>query len=260
MAVALPMGPWKRLGPALRSGPLPVFGVTVSVLGHAILLGSLALVAGLWTQSNQPKVYVVNLVAGLASPRPSPLPALPPLPTASPPLPESPPDLPPLPTLARPAPQLPPAALPPRELPRPVESFQPRDLPRGQTAERTSPSEARPVARQPAPAGGPTAVSAEVSDFPFAWYLRQVLGKVEQEWAKRPPISDPPQRPVIFVEILRDGSISPPRVEKSSGNAFYDQAAVRAITNASPFPRLPDEWTRPSLRILFGFELRPIRG
>jgi TonB family protein len=49
-------------------------------------------------------------------------------------------------------------------------------------------------------------------------------------------------------------------VEKTSGNTFYDQAAVRAILEASPFPPLPEEWTRPSLRVMFRFELRTGRG
>lgn len=275
--MAVSMGPWRRLGPALRRGPLPVVGVTVSVLGHAVLVGALALIAGLWSPSHPSKVYIVNLVPRLASPRSEQAPTLPPLlRTPSPPSPREvpePPDLPPLPAAAKPAIPLPPSpALPrPEELkpvlpPRLAESPHPRDLPprmqrfdeKGQAAERTStPPEPRPAARQPAPAAGPTAVSAEVSDFPFTWYLNRVRLKVAERWAEQPRISEPAQRPLIFVEILRDGSIKPPRLEKSSGNALYDQAALRAITEASPFPPLPQEWDRPTLRILFGFEVRP---
>jgi protein TonB len=119
---------------------------------------------------------------------------------------------------------------------------------------------ASPTPRQPDPSPGTTAVSTQVSDFPFTWYLSRVQLKVTERWAEQPRISEPPQRPFIFVEILRDGSIKPPRLEKSSGNAFYDQAALRAIIEASPFPPLPQEWNRPTLRILFGFELQPARG
>jgi protein TonB len=99
-----------------------------------------------------------------------------------------------------------------------------------------------------------------VSDFPHAWYLRQVLQKVEDRWQRQGHASEPEDKPLILVEIQRDGSIRPPRVEKTSGNAFYDQAAVRAILEASPFPPLPEEWTRPSLRVMFRFELRTGRG
>ena len=56
--------------------------------------------------------------------------------------------------------------------------------------------------------------------------------------------------------VLRDGTIKPPAIHKTSGNAFYDNAALRAVMGAGPFPKLPDDWTKPSLRILFTFDLR----
>jgi protein TonB len=62
------------------------------------------------------------------------------------------------------------------------------------------------------------------------------------------------------VEIQRDGSIQVPRVEQSSGNPLYDQAALRAIVDASPFPPLPQDWARPSLRVMFRFDLMRDRG
>ncbi|MBI4607562.1 MAG: TonB family protein [Candidatus Rokubacteria bacterium] len=333
------MGPWRRRpGPALRGGTLPMRGMTASVAGHVLAL-VLAFLAGIWSEPRA-KVYVVNLVAGLPSPRPEPSSAVRAQPVAAPPkappaVPRT-PQLPPRPAEARPAelpprpadvarppdlpprraevvrpgelepvhlpdPKLPPArraevvrpaelppptlarpeerkpVLPPRvaELPRAreVPPLAPRREAKDQPAERPAPprvsplpaseSTSRPAEAPPARslvAGqGKATVSAD-SDFPFAWYLRQVLSKVEEEWAKRPPISDPPQRPIIFVEILRNGSINQPRLEKKSGNEFYDQAALRAIINASPFPRLPDEWNRPTLRIQFGFELQSGRG
>lgn len=100
----------------------------------------------------------------------------------------------------------------------------------------------------------------DVSDFPHAWYLRQILQKVEDSWARQAKVAEPEQKPLVYVEIQRDGSIKPPKIERSSGNEFYDLAALRAIADASPFPPLPDAWPRPSLRVLFRFELRPERG
>jgi TonB family protein len=62
-------------------------------------------------------------------------------------------------------------------------------------------------------------------------------------------------------EIGRDGSIrEQPELEKSSGNTVYDQSALRAITEASPFPPLPPEFKAASLRVHFGFEFRPDQG
>ena len=53
-------------------------------------------------------------------------------------------------------------------------------------------------------------------------------------------------------EIQRNGSFKLPTLKESSGNATYDQAALRAVVDAGPFPPLPQDWARPSL----GLELR----
>jgi TonB family protein len=110
-----------------------------------------------------------------------------------------------------------------------------------------------------APTGSVTgsgALTLDVSDFPYAWYLRQVLQKVEQEWQRQNQPNDPQQKPQVYVEIQRDGSIKAPAIHKSSGNSYYDNAALRAVMAASPFPKLPDDWSKPSLRILFTFDVR----
>ena len=83
-----------------------------------------------------------------------------------------------------------------------------------------------------------------------------MLQKVEEHWQTQNRSSEPAQKPRIYVEIRRDGSIAPPSVEQSSGSSFYDRAALRAITEASPFPPLPKDWANPSLRVLFNFDLK----
>src|SRR5262249_22161848 len=123
------------------------------------------------------------------------------------------------------------------------------------------PVESRPAPEAPRglPAGsvaGAGATSLDVSDFPYAWYLRQVLQKVEQEWQRQNQPSEPQQKPQVYVEIQRDGSIRAPAIAKISGNSYYDSAALRAVMAASPFPTLPDDWSKPSLRILFTFDVR----
>lgn len=99
---------------------------------------------------------------------------------------------------------------------------------------------------------GTGALSVNASDFPHAWYVRQVIQKVEVEWNRQNRLSEPRQRPLLYFEIQRNGSIKLPTVKESSGNATYDQAALRAVVDAGPFPPLPQDWARPSL----GLELR----
>ena len=101
---------------------------------------------------------------------------------------------------------------------------------------------------------GVGALTVNAADFPFAWYLRQVQSKISREWDAQARDGVQPQ---VAFEIRRDGKISGLVVEKSSGNALYDQSALRAVTEASPFPPLPPEFKASSLRIHFGFEFQP---
>jgi TonB family protein len=261
--------------------------LTVSALVHGALAAALA-IAVIWGGWRAQKVYVVNLVptiAAVGSPAPpAPAPTLPPRPATPAPtkpavpvppepreakMPE-PPKPPSLPEASLPsAPRLPPrpAALPragEKELPPLAPPTERRPAPVAAKPAET-PAEARPT--PPPPAGLPTGSlsgtgvrTLEVTDFPHAWYLRQVLAKVQDAWQRQGQVVEPTLRPLVVVEIQRDGSIAPPRIEKSSGNAFYDQAALRAIMDARPFPRLPEDWSRPSLRVMFSFELDKSRG
>ncbi|OGK78162.1 MAG: hypothetical protein A2X52_22840 [Candidatus Rokubacteria bacterium GWC2_70_16] len=270
-------------GPALRSRRVPYLAITVSTIGHGLAAAAL-LVWVIWGVGSAQKVYVVNLVpavAAVGSPSGATTPALLPRPATPAPSRSTLPEPEPREARAREPVKLPdsPAVAPrlparPAALPRPGEKELPplgapaeRRPPAPPTASRAgeTPTEARPA--PPPPLGqttgsvtGTGALTLDVSDFPHAWYLRVVLGKVEERWQRQGQTSEPSQKPLVFVEIQRDGSIRPPKIEKSSGNAFYDQAALRAIADASPFPPLPQEWSKPSLRVMFRFELRPERG
>jgi len=49
-------------------------------------------------------------------------------------------------------------------------------------------------------------------------------------------------------------------ISKSSGNTYYDQAALRAITEANPFPPLPADFPGTTLRVHLGFNFAMDRG
>jgi TonB family protein len=273
-----------RPGAALSRRRLPVAALSLSVAGH-VAVGAALVALVLWAESSTPAVHVVNLVptvAAIGTPvgRPVPPAPVPPTPETPAPAPPEPrpastpprtvPEPPPRPREALALPAAPPRStpLPPRPpaLPRPGERELPpiasaaRPLPPPATAPQR-PAEARPAA--PAPVGqvtgsiaGSGALTLDVSDFPHAWYLRQVLRKVEEQWQRQGLTQEPAQKPMVMVEIQRNGTIPVPRIEKTSGNAFYDQAALRAIMDASPFPELPRDWPKPVLRVMFRFDLK----
>ena len=268
----------RRPGPALRRPRLPLAAIGFSTVLHVVVFGGMAAFV-MWGGWRPEKVQVVNLVpmvAAVGTPNAPAAPTLPARPRApvTPRAPEPEPE--PKATTApreapkREAPSLPAPSLPaarprpPRAtLPRPGEkelpplATPPVGTPRGEkTAESARPPETASLGAPTGTVTGAGALTLDVGDFPHAWYLRQVLQKVESEWQRQNQPNDPQQKPQIYVEILRDGSIRPPAIHKTSGNAFYDNAALRAVMGAGPFPKLPDDWTKPSLRILFTFDLR----
>jgi TonB family protein len=268
----------RRPGPALRRRRLPMAAIGFSTVGHIVVFGGLTAFV-MWSGWRPEKVQVVNLVplvAAVGVPNAPAAPTLPARPRApvAPRAPEPEPEpkaAPPREAPRReapslPAPSLPTAKLPPPRaaaLPRPGEkelpplATPPSGTPRGEkAAESARPPETASLGAPTGTVTGTGALTLDVGDFPHAWYLRQVLQKVEQEWQRQNQPNDPQQKPQVYVEIQRDGSIKPPAIHKSSGNAFYDNAALRAVMGASPFPKLPDDWTKPSLRILFTFDLR----
>jgi protein TonB len=239
--------------------PMTVKALAFSVMGHVVVIAALVAttLSGIW---DRPQVHVVNLVSSVAAvgnpagnPAPLPAPTLKPVARAVVPEPEP---------RQREAPKPTEASLPSRAVtPRAGE----RDLPPAALpAERRGKTAVEPASRPSVAALGQAtgsvvgqgALTLDVTDFPYAWYLRQVLQKVEDRWQTQNRSSEPAQKPRIYVEIRRDGSIAPPRIEQTSGSSFYDRAALRAITEASPFPPLPADWANPSLRVLFNFDLR----
>ncbi len=257
------------------------------MLFHALLVVGVLVAGHVW-QTSKPNTYVVNLVpavAAVGSPKGrtrAPEPALPrtvdpapPKPTPAPALPERettktpektasrPTELPDRTPAPRESASLPDRSLPARTptLPRPGE----KELPRVASATPPSPSASGPSQAAPLPPRGQVtgspqgvgAVTLNASDFPFAWYLRQVQSKISERWEGAARAGDQPQ--VVF-EIGRDGKVTGLKVEKSSGNSLYDQAAIRAITDATPLPPLPADFKDAFLRVHLGFNYSGSRG
>ena len=283
-----------RSGPALRAVPLPVTATLLSAICHGALAVLLFVAATAWT-SPPSKTYIVNLVPAVAAVgTPQGRPSVPPraaepppqvtrrqpseLPeretprAPTPPAPEMPARPPSLPDLPARTPALPDRALPPRppaapragdkELPAMASATTPT-APAPTPPPPASTGAGRPEAPPPAlgqasgSAQGSGAVTLNVSDFPFAWYLAAVQRKITERWEGRALQG---RQPVVVFEIARDGQLSNVAVKDSSGNPYYDRTAMRAIAEAAPFPKLPDEFPGSMLRIHLGFNFAQERG
>jgi outer membrane biosynthesis protein TonB len=82
-------------------------------------------------------------------------------------------------------------------------------------------------------------LSLDTANFPYSYYLRQVTGRIEENWMR-------PQgnlgRVVVYFRIKRDGTILEPQIHESSRNKSIDLLAAGAIKRSEPFPPLPIEF------------------
>ena len=110
------------------------------------------------------------------------------------------------------------------------------------------------------PAGNPgatgalsfgTDVAAFDADFPFSYYVQQLLALIGANWF-RPDVPDGTVCTVNF-RIQRSGQVADVNVESTSGVSYYDRAAVRAVFAANPLPPLPTDYRNDQLGVHLRF-------
>ncbi len=85
-----------------------------------------------------------------------------------------------------------------------------------------------------------TSVAGLEADFPFAFYVDQMLTLIGGNWLK--PEGSEGLVAVVGFQIQRDGRITDVKLLTPSGIGVYDRAAVRAVYAANPLPPLPPEF------------------
>jgi TonB family protein len=96
-------------------------------------------------------------------------------------------------------------------------------------------------------------VAVDANNFEFAYYLQQVRVLIARNWTPQPGLP-PGTHADVYFRVSRDGSITAPVIERSSGNEFFDQSAQRAVIVTGHLPPLPFGWSGSDLGIHFGFE------
>lgn len=87
----------------------------------------------------------------------------------------------------------------------------------------------------------------------FAWYAYNVSRKITSNW-KHPIVPKGTKTKVVFA-ILRSGIVEYVKLEEPSGIFGYDQASIRTIQISSPFPALPEDFSKSS--VVFSVDLLP---
>jgi protein TonB len=102
-------------------------------------------------------------------------------------------------------------------------------------------------------AGDGTGIVVDAANFPFGYFLAAIERRVSENWFSAVSEGGTGLTCVVYFRLMRDGSASDARIETSSGNAYFDRSAVRAVKSAAPFPPLPRAFTDAFLGIHFTF-------
>ena len=217
---------------------------------HVLFLVALVLSGSGSRAPRYPPVYRINLVAApraetVRPPRARPRPPTPP--------PERPPERK---TAPKPEPEIlePEKELVPEEKAKPVRKPE-RPEPvaeRGPEAP-PEPPEPAPEVTTPDAGGNEAEINLEIEgrEFPFPGYLDRMVNKIAQSWKQTP--NRQPLAATVYFRVERSGRVSGIEVEQSSGSFLFDQAAIRAVDDASPLPPLPDGYTGDYLGVYFDF-------
>ena len=74
----------------------------------------------------------------------------------------------------------------------------------------------------------------------FNDYYSRIRKEIWQHWVF-PDTGKKDLEAIISIRILKDGTIIPQRIEKSSGNPLFDRSAIKALAKASPLSPPPYE-------------------
>ncbi|HEX7529440.1 MAG TPA: cell envelope integrity protein TolA [Thermoanaerobaculia bacterium] len=90
------------------------------------------------------------------------------------------------------------------------------------------------------------------ADFPFAYYVEQLLSLIGANWFK--PESAEGTSCVVSFRVQRSGQVTDVKVDSGSGVSYYDRAAARAVYAANPLPPLPPDYRNDSLGVHLKFQ------
>ena len=96
------------------------------------------------------------------------------------------------------------------------------------------------------PYGDSSALDSKLND-----YYSSIWAKIKKEWTLPGdlPKGKTDLETVIVIVVERNGKVQKSSFEKRSGNAHYDQSAMRAIKKADPLPPIPKEFSDESFEI-----------
>lgn len=88
----------------------------------------------------------------------------------------------------------------------------------------------------------------------FSNYMYTMSKKIKANW--HPPKGKETKKVVVFFNIDRSGKLNSAKIKESSGVEELDKSAIKALEDASPFEKLPDEYTKENIDVQFTFDYK----
>ncbi len=144
-----------------------------------------------------------------------------------------------------------------KKQPRPEapQRYRPEPPAPNQVFSRQAPAAVSPMFEKPGSGGvgvGPNSAFGNQ----FGAYADLVVQRVTQKWQTTGLAGMQLPMAVITFDIMRDGSVRNPQIAQRSGNSTLDYSALRAVTDAGPFPPLPPNYSGSSTSVELRFQLQ----
>ena len=127
---------------------------------------------------------------------------------------------------------------------------------RPEPSDKPKPTQAKPRREEAVPGlpKGMKVVSVDGMSAEGSYYLGLILSKISQHWRNPYQGQDQVMRAQVYFRLNSGGELLDVQMEKPSGDGPFDQAALRVIYLAKPFPPFPPEMKLSTLGVHFEFE------
>lgn len=144
-----------------------------------------------------------------------------------------------------------------KKQPRPEVSrtYHPKFIPENQLLSRIGQAAVSPMFEKPG-AGGVGVGPNNTFGNQFGAYASLVVQRVTEKWDTTGLAGLSLPIVVVSFDILRNGNIKNPQIVQRSGNSTLDYSALRAVSDAAPFPTLPAEYSSSSAHVELQFQLQ----
>jgi periplasmic protein TonB len=135
------------------------------------------------------------------------------------------------------------------------QTWHPKLIPENQVFSHVAPAAVSPMFQKPG-AGGVGVGPNSTFGNQFGAYADLVVRRVTDKWQTNGLAGQNVPMVVITFDIARDGSVRNPQIAQRSGNSTLDYSAIRAVTDAAPFPPLPSNYSGSSTSVELRFQLQ----